>query len=409
MRIAVVSSEGGVVGGREAYLGRVLPRLAARGHRLALAFVHAAAPGRLALAETVPDAPVWYLESQGGEAVLDRLRAWNPDLLFMHGTGEEVEWERRLLKTFPAVLLAHSYYGTCISGSKTTSFPLRTPCGRRFGPMCLVQYFPRRCGGLHPRTMWRLYRREQVRRELLTEYRAVLTLSQHMRREYLQHGLTPERVICLPPLVEEGSGQTPERTRPWGQQGWRLLFLGRMDRLKGGDLLLQALPRVRREVGQPIHLDLGGEGPQRQAWQRLAQRVQRHEGITVAFHGWLTADQRDALLRQADLLVVPSVWPEPFGLVGLEAGRLGVPAVAFAVGGIPEWLHDGVTGKLAPAQPPSVAGLASAIAECLRDRVVHQRLAQGAMEFARRHTLDRHLDALEAALAKVLGQSSNLP
>jgi glycosyltransferase involved in cell wall biosynthesis len=62
--------------------------------------------------------------------------------------------------------------------------------------------------------------------------------------------------------------------------------------------------------------------------------------------------------------VVPSLWPEPFGLVGLEAARLSVPAVAFDVGGVTEWLKDGVNGFLAPGDPPTAQGLAGAIARC---------------------------------------------
>ena len=52
-------------------------------------------------------------------------------------------------------------------------------------------------------------------------------------------------------------------------------------------------------------------------------------------------------MAASDLLVVPSVWPEPFGSVGPAAAQHGIPAAAFAVGGIPQWLHEGVNGHLA--------------------------------------------------------------
>ena len=61
-------------------------------------------------------------------------------------------------------------------------------------------------------------------------------------------------------------------------------------------------------------------------------------------------------MASADLLVVPSLWPEPFGLVGLEGARSRLPAAAFAVGGIPDWLRSGVNGYLAPGDPPTPAG-----------------------------------------------------
>ena len=64
-----------------------------------------------------------------------------------------------------------------------------------------------------------------------------------------------------------------------------------------------------------------------------------------------------ALLAQSDLLVLPSLWPEPFALVGLEAARHRLPVAAYAVGGIPDWLTSGENGYLAPGDPPTVDGL----------------------------------------------------
>ena len=73
------------------------------------------------------------------------------------------------------------------------------------------------------------------------------------------------------------------------------------------------------------------------------------------------------LFQESDLLVVPSIWPEPFGQVGPEAGLYGVPVAAFAVGGTPSWLTDGVNGLLAAGDPPTAAGLAESIVGCLAD------------------------------------------
>ena len=109
-------------------------------------------------------------------------------------------------------------------------------------------------------------------------------------------------------------------------------------------------------------------------------------------------------MLDSDLLVVPSTWPEPFGLVGPEAGLHGLPAAAFAVGGVPEWLSDGVNGHLAPGDPPSAAGLARAIVECLREPAELARLSRGAREMALRFELDAHLETL----VRILGQAAGL-
>ena len=103
--------------------------------------------------------------------------------------------ERRTLDIAPAVFFAHNYYGTCISGAKTFRNPVVTPCDRRFGWQCLAQYYPRRCGGLSPVTMVRLFRQQRDRLELLSRYGAIVTHSAHMQNEYVNHGLTASRVF----------------------------------------------------------------------------------------------------------------------------------------------------------------------------------------------------------------------
>jgi glycosyltransferase involved in cell wall biosynthesis len=112
------------------------------------------------------------------------------------------------------------------------------------------------------------------------------------------------------------------------------------------------------------------------------------------FVGWRRAGEVERLLAGTDLLVVPSLWPEPFGLVGPEAGSRGVPAAAFAVGGIPGWLTEGVNGHLAAARPPTAAALAGAIIRCLEDPAHHASLRRGAVECAKRFSAERHREAL---------------
>jgi glycosyltransferase involved in cell wall biosynthesis len=108
-------------------------------------------------------------------------------------------------------------------------------------------------------------------------------------------------------------------------------------------------------------------------------------------------------LDQADLLLVPSLWPEPFGLVGVEAARRGVPAVAFAVGGIPDWLIDGTTGTLVPAQPRTAEPFAAAVVRTLSDAAGWQRMRAAGPDAAARFSVDVHVRALESVFAEVAG------
>ena len=106
-------------------------------------------------------------------------------------------------------------------------------------------------------------------------------------------------------------------------------------------------------------------------------------------------------MRESRLLVVPSVWPEPFGSVGMAAARHSVPAAAFAVGGIPQWLHEGVNGHLAPGSPPAAAGLADAVVKCLEEPQHYEELSLGARHMAATFTMEKHLPELFRVFERV--------
>ncbi|MCS6975602.1 MAG: glycosyltransferase family 4 protein [Gemmatales bacterium] len=403
MRIGIVTRYASIVGGAQSYLSRLVLRLAARGHDIAFVSELVSWPDSEPIVASRLPIPIWSAEQLGFDAVLRRLADWKPEVVLMQGPGEPT-WAERIADAFATVFRAENYFGTCISGTKTTCWPTTTPCSRVFGPACLLHYFPRRCGGLNPFTMWRLYRRERHNNRLLRKFRAILTLSEHMRQEFVRHGVPADRVIRLPFPVSESACLSDAVPPTRDREAFHLLFLGRMDRLKGGDLLLRALPLIGQHLGRPVHLDMAGEGPERVSWEGLAEEVTSVcHGVTVRFHGWVRSDKRNELLRQADLLVVPSIWPEPFGHVGLEAAQHGVPAVAFAVGGIPEWLQDGVTGRLAPSDPPTVEGLAEAICACLADDSKLAALRRNAYEFASRFSMDSHVEVMEEVFRRVVG------
>jgi glycosyltransferase involved in cell wall biosynthesis len=134
---------------------------------------------------------------------------------------------------------------------------------------------------------------------------------------------------------------------------------------------------------------------------------QASEGrVEVIFHGWLAGEALDAAWRRSELLVVPSTWPEPFGLVGPEAGVHGVPAAAFGVGGITEWLTDGENGHVADGSGALRApSLADAIARCLADPAHWRRLSDGARRLAGRFRLAPHVAALEATFAAAISMA----
>ena len=139
-----------------------------------------------------------------------------------------------------------------------------------------------------------------------------------------------------------------------------MLFAGRMTSLKGGQVLVSAAAHASRLLGRPVNVIMAGDGPQKGAWRALARSL----GVPLELTGWLTLDDRARVYARGMIAVMPSLWPEPFGLSGLDAAALGRPTIAFDVGGIREWLTDGVNGLLV-APRAGAEGLARAIASML--------------------------------------------
>ncbi|MGA8641420.1 glycosyltransferase family 4 protein [Candidatus Binatus sp.] len=394
MRVAVANWHSHVVGGAESYIRGVVTALESAGIEVAMLSERESAAGREKI-ELSAGAPTWCVSDIGEEAALAAMRAWRPDVVYVH-LIESTTLEARLLELAPAVLFAHSYHGMCISGEKTFRFPDVRPCGLPFGWKCLLHFYPNRCGGLSPITMWQDYLKQSERHSMLPKYSAIATASEYLRRQLIANGAKPERVhkLAMPvsaTFTQAGSQPVASRTH----ETKRIIFVGRMGLLKGTGILLDSMPAVAAALNSKINLTFVGDGPGRTAWEERARRLEAADArINIEMAGWKKPEEIRAVLAEADLLVVPSVWPETFGLVGPEAGRLGVPAAAFDVGGISEWLVDGVNGELAPGNPPTAQGLADAIVRCIRDPAVHQRLRAGALEVSQRFDTRLHVQSL---------------
>src|SRR6266446_4306215 len=139
MRILIVNWSIRKIAGTEDYLNNVVPELHLRGHELAFAHEVDLPIDRERIA--LPDGtPFWDVSKLGMQQVLEAMEAWKPDLIYAHGLLDP-RFESGFVKIAPSVYFAHNYYGTCISGLKTFQFPTVRPCGRRFGPACLLHYF----------------------------------------------------------------------------------------------------------------------------------------------------------------------------------------------------------------------------------------------------------------------------
>lgn len=212
MRILIATSHRNFAGGVEKYLQGILPCLAQRGHELAFVYEYRFDPQKERVDSQDLGIPSCGIAEAGFAAAWRFVRDWKPEVVYSQGL-ESAGFQSVLLNEYPTVFYAHNYVGTCISGEKCHAFPSAQPCGRTFGPACLVLYYPRRCGGLNPITMWKMFERSAENHGQLQKYAAILVASAHMRREYERHGVSPDK-IHLAALPNPSEGQE-------SRAGWR--------------------------------------------------------------------------------------------------------------------------------------------------------------------------------------------
>jgi glycosyltransferase involved in cell wall biosynthesis len=403
MRLLLATRNRGLVGGMETYVQSAIAAFTAAGVEVALLTETGTAPRCESIDVDLWQA--WCVADLGFARAMQAAGAWRPDLVYVHGL-EDAALESALIDIAPAIYFAHGYHGACISGEKMFKNPAAEPCDRRFGWECLLQYYPRRCGGLSPLTMWRDFQREVSLRDRFIRFAAIVVTSEHSRREYSRVA-RPEHVFKVPMLVNSPVVERSQAIDAYiSRDARRIVCAGRMTALKGGSVLLDALPEVAEALEVPIELTMAGDGPSRAAWEEQAGRItSRYPGVSIKFPGWLTKADLGRLIARSNLHVMPSLWPEPFGLIGAEAACAAVPSAAFDVGGISEWLIDGVGGFLAAANPPSAAGLARAMIKCLRDEQTRARLSRGAFETSRRFRPEVHVAAMLDVFRRLLPQA----
>lgn len=159
----------------------------------------------------------------------------------------------------------------------------------------------------------------------------------------------------------------------------RLLCIGRLVPEKGFDTAIGAMPSVLARF-PTARLIIAGDGIAR---QDLEQRV-RSLGISsaVEFCGWVEPGGIPELINGASIVVMPSRWREPFGLVALEAAQMGRPIVATRRGGIPEIVVDGETGLL--VKEDDAIAMGGAIVSLAGNPAVATRMGKAARIHAER-------------------------
>ena len=179
------------------------------------------------------------------------------------------------------------------------------------------------------------------------------------------------------------------------------LYLGRLKRYKGVDLLIRAAARLAEE-SVPVRVVVAGKGE----WQGELEALAGRLGVAsrVEFAGFVSEERKRELLRRAWANVFPSP-KEGWGITNLEAAGCATPTIASDSPGLRESVIDGVTGALVPHG--DVAALAGAMRRAATEPGWVGRMGGGAHEFSSSFTWERAADQTERHLAR-FGASLNV-
>jgi len=214
-----------------------------------------------------------------------------------------------------------------------------------------------------------------------------IAISDAQKALHVQMGIPEDRISVIPHFYDVKS-DGPDRN-----SGGDIMYIGRLSREKGVDVLLEAWKKLgpRQEK-----LRIVGDGPDR---ERLEQIVTTQGICGVEFRGFVPREEQIALWKQSLVTVVPSIWVEPFGMVVLEAWSRGVGVVVSDAGGLAEIVDEGVNGLKFPVGDSDV--LAQCLDDALRSPDRHRMMATSGFEkLSRYYNFQRWFSEIETVLSK---------
>jgi len=395
MKLLFVHQHFGAWGGAETNIQTTARELKRRGHALSLLYAEPTGRNEEAWHDLFPQTFVLPAKERVAAVarVLEKLR---PDLIYLHSIADLNVLEALLASATPVIRMVHDHALYCLRGYKyhpLTRKVCERPASFHCVFPCLASVARNRGAGLPLKFV--SYRERLRELELSRRCKRLVVYSDYSRAELVRNGFDPARIqihVPLPTRPEGPVSSFSERNL--------VLFAGQIIRGKGVDLLLRALAKVR----VPFECEILGDGNHRRYCEKLCSSL----GLSgrVRFRGFVPPDQMERSYLEASAFAMSSVWPEPFGLVGPEAMRYGLPVVAFDAGGIREWLLDGENGFLVPWMDTD--SFAARLQELLLDKTLGRQMGwRGRERVHREYAAPVQVARLESLFNNVLAESAD--
>jgi len=253
----------------------------------------------------------------------------------------------------PSVLTVHDFWPVCFTYELSIDGETCERCDNLRFFRCLFK------GGMIQRGLSPVFlaikgKSMAMRREALRRSDRIVTASGYVKSTLTRFGVQEGKIEVIP-YIFDAQRRPAAESRPY------LCWAGRIVKVKGLPFLISAFAEVVRKHPE-VELYLIGDGDSGHTTEKgkLVGLIGRL-GISehVKFTGWLPYERTVEVISKSIALVLPSIWPEPFGRIILEAMGCGKPVIATDIGGPPELVIDGHNGMLVP--PRDSAKLAEKI------------------------------------------------
>ena len=236
---------------------------------------------------------------------------------------------------------------------------------------------------------------------------SIVVWSQHEKDAVVNYcGIDDSKVRVIPPGVDLSRFRPMSKSQSREHLGYgeqkNILFVGRLEPLKGLDILLKAVASLEDPSSVVLSVVGGDENSQEKArLQTLATRMKMTQ--SVRFVGSVDQDELPYHYNAADVCVLPSYY-ESFGLAALEASACGRPVVASDVGGLPTIVDSGKSGYL--VSPNNSDEMAERLCELLYNDLLRCQMGDAAREHAESFSWERSTDSLLASYRELAPAST---
>lgn len=233
---------------------------------------------------------------------------------------------------------------------------------------------------LSPETTQTRLRTRQLKKLLIgsvpfPRYTSLIAASSAVKDEYRKIGCNGERIEVIYNGIDERFLSAPSGKNEQPSDVTRLIYVGRLCEEKGVLALLKALAMLtNNQQLSPFMLDVFGDGDEAYV-KELYGFVQANRLDTlVTFHGKVPQDELIRRYDRADIMLIPSIWKEPFGLVVAEAMARCLPVITTNIGGPAEIVTHEIDGLL--VKPDDAGALAEAVLRLVDDHLLRTHMAE---------------------------------